>query len=103
MLVLTEEQIRPLLCWDDLIPAMEAALASFSEGRVIQPVRNMITIEEGRRYLGVMPAVAEAAMGLKLVSFYPLPDQRSDPPCHHIAFPSRYRPTPRRHGWATDH
>ena len=31
----------------------------------------MITIEEGRRYLGVMPAVAEAAMGLKLVSFYP--------------------------------
>src|SRR5215204_5980234 len=71
MLVLTEEQIRPLLCWDDLIPAMEAALASFSEGRVIQPVRNMITIEEGRRYLGVMPAVAEAAMGLKLVSFYP--------------------------------
>jgi len=34
-------------------------------------VRNMITIEEGRRYLGVMPAVAEAAMGLKLVSFYP--------------------------------
>jgi ornithine cyclodeaminase/alanine dehydrogenase-like protein (mu-crystallin family) len=71
MLVLTEEQIRPLLRWDDLIPAMEAALAAFSEGRVIQPVRNMITIEEGRRYLGVMPAVAEAAMGLKLVSFYP--------------------------------
>src|SRR3954471_13005989 len=71
MLVLTEEQIRPLLFWDDLIPAMEAALAAFSEGRVIQPVRNMITIEEGRRYLGVMPAVAEAAMGLKLVSFYP--------------------------------
>src|SRR3954451_7956859 len=71
MLILTEEQIRPLLSWDDLIPTMEAALAAFSEGRVIQPVRNMITIEEGRRYLGVMPAVAEAAMGLKLVSFYP--------------------------------
>src|SRR5215212_10164351 len=71
MLVLIEEQIRPLLRWDDLIPTMESALAAFSEGRVIQPVRNMITIEEGRRYLGVMPAVAEAAMGLKLVSFYP--------------------------------
>jgi len=71
MLVLTEEQIRPLLCWDDLIPAMEAALAAFSVGRVIQKKKNMITIEEGRRYLGVMPAVAEAAMGLKLVSFYP--------------------------------
>jgi thiomorpholine-carboxylate dehydrogenase len=50
---------------------MERALAAFSAGRVIQPVRNMITIEEGKRYLGVMPAVTEAAMGLKLVSFYP--------------------------------
>jgi len=34
-------------------------------------VRNMITIEEGKRYLGIMPAVGENAMGLKLVSFYP--------------------------------
>ncbi len=31
----------------------------------------MVTIEEGKRYLGIMPAVAEDAMGLKLVSFYP--------------------------------
>jgi thiomorpholine-carboxylate dehydrogenase len=31
----------------------------------------MLTIEEGRRYLGVMPAIAEDAMGAKLVSFYP--------------------------------
>lgn len=29
------------------------------------------TIEEGKRYLGIMPAVAQDAMGLKLVSFYP--------------------------------
>jgi thiomorpholine-carboxylate dehydrogenase len=31
----------------------------------------MLAIEEGRRYLGIMPAVAERAMGAKLVSFYP--------------------------------
>jgi thiomorpholine-carboxylate dehydrogenase len=31
----------------------------------------MLTIEEEKRYLGIMPAVAEDAMGLKLVSFYP--------------------------------
>jgi thiomorpholine-carboxylate dehydrogenase len=31
----------------------------------------MLTIEEGKRYLGIMPAVAEDAMGAKLVSFYP--------------------------------
>jgi thiomorpholine-carboxylate dehydrogenase len=68
---LDEEKVRALLHWDDLIGTMEAALAAFSSGRVIQPVRSMLTIEEDKRYLGIMPAVAEDAMGLKLVSFYP--------------------------------
>jgi ornithine cyclodeaminase/alanine dehydrogenase-like protein (mu-crystallin family) len=68
---LGEADVRAVLGWDALIARMESALAAFSPGRVIQPVRNMITIEEGRRYLGVMPAVAEDSMGLKLVSFYP--------------------------------
>ncbi len=68
---LDEADVRAVLCWDELIVAMEKALAAFSTGRVLQPVRNMLTIEEGRRYLGIMPAVAEAAMGLKVVSFYP--------------------------------
>jgi thiomorpholine-carboxylate dehydrogenase len=63
--------VQRLLHWKPLIDAMETALAEFSAGRVIQPVRNMITIEEGKRYLGIMPAVADSAMGLKLVSFYP--------------------------------
>ena len=68
---LDEADVRAVLQWDRLIPAMESALAAFSTGRVIQPVRTMITVEEGRRYLGVMPAVAEDAMGLKLVSSTP--------------------------------
>jgi ornithine cyclodeaminase/alanine dehydrogenase-like protein (mu-crystallin family) len=68
---LDEARVRALLRWDDLIGAMEAALAAFSCGRVLQPVRNMLTIEEGKRYLGIMPAVSEQAMGVKLVSFYP--------------------------------
>jgi thiomorpholine-carboxylate dehydrogenase len=68
---LDEAAIRRVLQWDRLIAAMEAALAAFSAGRVLQPVREMLTIEEGRRYLGIMPAVTEEAMGLKLVSFYP--------------------------------
>src|SRR5438874_12919425 len=68
---LDEAAIRQVLRWDPLIAAMEAALAAFSAGRVLQPVRNMLTIEEGKRYLGIMPAVAEDAMGLELVSFYP--------------------------------
>ena len=68
---LDEERVRALLRWNDLIPAMEEALAAFSSGRVIQPVRNMLTIEERKRYLGIMPAVSDDAMGVKLVSFYP--------------------------------
>jgi ornithine cyclodeaminase/alanine dehydrogenase-like protein (mu-crystallin family) len=68
---LDEENVRAVLHWDALIVAVETALAAFSRGRVLQPVRNMLTIEEGRRYLGIMPAVSEDAMGLKLVSFYP--------------------------------
>src|SRR6516225_11606099 len=71
MLYLSEERVGELLRWDELIATMERALADFSLGRVLQPVRNMLTIEEGKRYLGIMPAVAENAMGLKLVCFYP--------------------------------
>ena len=71
VMYLSEERVRGLLGWDSLIAAMETALANFSLGRVIQPARNMLTIEEGKRYLGIMPAVAEDAMGAKLVSFYP--------------------------------
>jgi ornithine cyclodeaminase/alanine dehydrogenase-like protein (mu-crystallin family) len=68
---LDEDDVRRLLKWDELIPAMEAALAAFSRGRVLQPVRDILTIEEGKRYVAVMPAIAEEAMGAKLVSFYP--------------------------------
>lgn len=79
---LDDTELRPLLPWDRLIPAMEDALAAFSCGRVIQPVRQMLTIEEGRRYLGVMPAVAPDAMGAKLVSFYP-GNASTGVPTHH--------------------
>ena len=71
VMFLDEAEVRKLLEWKPLITAMETALVAFSAGRVIQPVRNMLTIEEGKRYLGIMPAVAENAMGLKLVCFYP--------------------------------
>jgi ornithine cyclodeaminase/alanine dehydrogenase-like protein (mu-crystallin family) len=70
-LTLSEADIANVLKYEQLIPAMEKALSAFSAGRVIQPVRNMLTIEEGKRFLGVMPAVAEDGMGAKLVCFYP--------------------------------
>ena len=71
VMFLDEAAVRKVLDWQPLISVMEKALTAFSAGRVIQPVRNMLTIEEGKRYLGIMPAVAEDSMGLKLVCFYP--------------------------------
>ncbi len=71
VMFLDEPAVRAALRWDHLIAEMEVALTKLSQGRVIQPVRNTLTIEEGKRYLAVMPAVADDAMGLKAVSFYP--------------------------------
>lgn len=68
---LSEAEISNVLTYECLIPAMERALADFSAGKVIQPVRNMLTIEEGKRFLGIMPVVAETGMGAKLVCFFP--------------------------------
>jgi thiomorpholine-carboxylate dehydrogenase len=70
-LTLSEADVAKVLKYELLIPAMEKALSAFSAGRVIQPVRNMLTIEEGKRFLGIMPAVAENGMGAKLVCFFP--------------------------------
>ncbi len=72
MLNLDEAAVHELLKWDPLIDAMARALTDLSQGRVQQPTRNMMVIEEAKRFLGVMPAVSETAMGLKLVSFYPV-------------------------------
>ena len=71
ILTLSDADVAKVLKYEELIPAMEKALSAFSAGRVIQPVRNMLTIEEGKRFLGVMPAVAEDGMGAKLVCFFP--------------------------------
>jgi thiomorpholine-carboxylate dehydrogenase len=72
LIYLDEEAVRTRLEWDDLIAAMEHALVAYSRGATVNPVRTGLTIEEQRRYVGVMPAVAGDVMGLKFVSFYPV-------------------------------
>lgn len=75
-ITLAEPDIEKLLDWAALIERMEGALAQFSTGRVIQPVREILSVEEGRRYFAAMPAITEDAMGAKLVSFYPANAER---------------------------
>jgi len=71
VLTLSESDIAKVLTYEALIPAMERALAAFSAGRVIQPISDVLTIEEGKRFLSIMPAVVEYGMGVKLVCSYP--------------------------------
>jgi ornithine cyclodeaminase/alanine dehydrogenase-like protein (mu-crystallin family) len=67
---LDEAAVRRLLRMDEVIPAMERALADFSSGQVVQPTRVMVPVAAHQGFLGVMPAYA-GALGVKLVTFYP--------------------------------
>lgn len=82
MRYLDEEALRPFLTWPELIAAMERALIEFSSGSVMHPVRTVLPIEERRKYLGIMPAVAGDVMGAKFVTFYPVNAER-ELPTHH--------------------
>lgn len=68
---LNETVIAESLTYADLIGVMERAMVEFARGGVIQPVRQMLPIEENQRYLGVMPVASLDGMGAKLVAFYP--------------------------------
>jgi len=68
---LSEAEVAKHLDYPGLIDVMAQAMIDFSGGSVVQPVRQVLTVEEHQRYLGVMPAVSDAAMGAKLVAFYP--------------------------------
>jgi ornithine cyclodeaminase/alanine dehydrogenase-like protein (mu-crystallin family) len=70
MLNISEEQIRPLLTYEALIPAMEQCLVRFSAGKIHQPVRSIVPIAEHHGLFGLMPAVDEQLMGIKLVTVY---------------------------------
>lgn len=67
-----EVAVAKWLNWDELVGAMERVLAEFSRGVLIHPVRNVVTIEEQHRYLGLMPAVVDDVIGVKIVTFYPV-------------------------------
>jgi ornithine cyclodeaminase/alanine dehydrogenase-like protein (mu-crystallin family) len=80
-LFLNEEQVRRHLRMADLIPAMEKALIDFAAGKVIQPVRSIISIDVATAtgFLGLMPALTPDGLGLKAVTFYPSNAQRGIP------------------------
>ena len=79
---LDESAVGRLLRMEEVIPAMERALADFSSGTVVQPVRAMLPVAEHQGFLGLMPAYTGSALGAKLVAFYPHNTDVPHPPCH---------------------
>ena len=77
---LEESAVGRLLSMEEVIPAMERALADFSSGTVVQPVRTMLPVAEHQGFLGLMPAYTGSALGAKLVAFYP---RNTSVPTHH--------------------
>ena len=71
LLFLNEGQVRAVLSYDDLIPAIRQALMDFSAGRVIQPLRTVMSVAAHSGWFAVMPAVYCGVMGAKMVTFYP--------------------------------
>lgn len=74
-LLLTEGDVARALEMGPLIPAMKDALASFSRGDVVQPVRPTLKIEPAGGYYSPMPAHLRdqrgGALGMKAVTFFP--------------------------------
>ncbi len=70
---LTGEELRALIPAADLVPVMASALAQFSAREVVQPVRAVLPVAEGR-FFGLMPAwlPGSNALGAKLLSFFPV-------------------------------
>lgn len=74
-----EEEVRSVLTYEALIPAIRQALIDLSAGRVNQPPRTVLRAgnADGHRngWFAVMPVVAGDYMGVKTVTWYPGNDE----------------------------
>jgi len=76
---ISEPEIRAVLTYEALIPAIRQALIDYSAGQVDQPPRTVLRAgnAEGYRngWFAVMPVVAGDVMAVKTVTFYPGNDE----------------------------
>jgi ornithine cyclodeaminase/alanine dehydrogenase-like protein (mu-crystallin family) len=70
----TEQEVRAVLTYDALIPAIRQALIDYSAGRVNQPPRTILRADNAtdhrNGWFAVMPVAAGDVMGVKTVTFY---------------------------------
>jgi ornithine cyclodeaminase/alanine dehydrogenase-like protein (mu-crystallin family) len=71
---ISEQEVRAVLTYEALIPAIREALIEYAAGRVNQPPRMILragNAEDHRNgWFGVMPVVSGDVMGVKTVTFY---------------------------------
>ncbi len=79
--LLSEAQVKSVLPMADLIQVMEEAIARFSAGQALQPVRTVLMVGPTKAYFGVMPAYMEEPeqLGVKLVTVFGTNEQRGLP------------------------
>jgi ornithine cyclodeaminase/alanine dehydrogenase-like protein (mu-crystallin family) len=72
---ISEQEVRAVLTYQALIPAIRQALIDYSAGLVDQPPRTVLRAGNAEGFLNgwlaVMPVIAGDAIGVKTVSFYP--------------------------------
>jgi thiomorpholine-carboxylate dehydrogenase len=72
---LSEDQIRPLLTYEALIPAIRQALIDYSAGKVEQPLRQILRVKDQSGapigWFATMPVISGEFMAVKTVTFYP--------------------------------
>jgi ornithine cyclodeaminase/alanine dehydrogenase-like protein (mu-crystallin family) len=80
-LLLDERALSPLLDMDSLIELMAQTLSAYSRGRVVQPVRHVLSLEPHGSFLGVMPAYLPetGALAVKVVGVAPRNSSRGLP------------------------
>lgn len=75
----SEQEVRAVLTYETLIPAIRQALIDYSAGRVQQPPRMILRAgnadDHRNGWFGVMPVVSGDVMGVKTVTFYPANDE----------------------------
>jgi thiomorpholine-carboxylate dehydrogenase len=72
---ISEQEVRAVLAYETLIPAIRQALMDYSAGLVDQPARTILRAGNAEGFtngwFAVMPVIAGDVMGVKTVTFYP--------------------------------
>lgn len=72
-LILGQSEVRRLLPMAECVELMAHALSELSAGRVVNPLRSMMKLQQGSRIVGLMPGYMKTpeALGLKVVTVFP--------------------------------